>query len=120
MEKERMRYMLLIYHDSSFTARTVKGDGAAWLEEMERRGVRKHGDRLRPAAEAKTVSMHDGTLLMRDGPFAEAKEEMAGYDVIECADFDEAIEIASKHAAAKFGTIEIRPVWQTRRLGADP
>jgi hypothetical protein len=55
-----------------------------------------------------------------DGPFAEAKEEVAGYDVIECADFDEAIEIASKHAAAKFGTIEIRPVWQTRRLGADP
>jgi hypothetical protein len=51
-----MRYMLLICHDSSFTARTVKGDSAAWLEEMERRGVRKHGDRLRPASEAKTVS----------------------------------------------------------------
>jgi hypothetical protein len=83
-----MRYMLLIRHDSSFTARTVKGDSAAWLEEMERRGVRKHGDRLRPAAEAKTVSMHDGKLLVRDGPFADTKEEVAGYDIIECADFD--------------------------------
>jgi hypothetical protein len=45
-----MRCMSLIYHDSSFTARTMKRDSAAWLEEMERRGVRKHGDRLRPAA----------------------------------------------------------------------
>jgi hypothetical protein len=107
-----MCHMLLIRHDSSFTARTVKGDSAAWLEQMERRGIRKHGDRLRPAAEAKTVSMHDGKLLVRDGPLAETKEEVAGYDIIECADFDEAIEIASKHAAAEFGTIEIRPVWR--------
>lgn len=107
-----MRYMLLIRHDSSFAERTAKGDSAAWLEEMERRGVRKHGDRLRPAAEAKTVSMRDGQLLVRDGPFAQTKDEVAGYDIIECADFDEAIEIASKHAAAKFGEIEIRAVWQ--------
>ena len=107
-----MRYMSLIRDDTSFTSRTVKSDSAAWLEEMERRGVRKHGDRLRPASEAKTVSMHDGKLKVRDGPFADTKEEVAGYDIIECADFDEAIEIASKHAAAKFGTIEIRPVWQ--------
>jgi hypothetical protein len=107
-----MRFMLLICHDSSLTERTVKGDSAAWLEEMERRGVRKYGDRLRPAAEAKTVSMHDGKLAVRDGPFAETKDEVAGYDIIECVDFDEAIEIASKHAAAKFGKIEIRPIWQ--------
>ena len=107
-----MRFMLLICHDSSFTARTVKGDSAAWLEEMERRGVRKHGDRLRPVAEAKTVSMRNGDLVVREGPFAETKDEVAGYDIIECADFEEAIEIASKHAAAKFGKIEIRPVWQ--------
>lgn len=107
-----MRFMLLICHDSSFAERTVKGDSAAWLDEMERRGVRKHGDRLRPAAEAKTVSMRDGQLLVRDGPFAETKDELASYDIIECADFDAAIEIASKHAAAKFGKIEIRPVWR--------
>jgi hypothetical protein len=67
-----MRYMLLICHNSSFTARTVKRVRAAWLEEMERRGVRKHGDRLRPAA--KTVSMQDGKLLVRDGPFAEPRK----------------------------------------------
>ena len=107
-----MRFILLICHDASFTSRTVKGDSAAWLEEMERRGVRKHGDRLRPAAEAKTVRMRDGTLQVRSGPFAETKEEIAGYDIIECNDFDAAIGIASKHAAATFGLIEIRPIWQ--------
>jgi hypothetical protein len=107
-----MRYMFLIRHNSSFTARTVAGDSAAWLEEMEGRGVRKGGDRLRPAADAKTVRMRDGGLLVHDGPLVETEEEISGYDIIECADFDEAIEIASKHAAAKFGTIEIRPVWQ--------
>jgi hypothetical protein len=73
-----MRFMLLICHDSSFTARTVEGDSAAWLKEMEQRGVRKHGDRLRSAAEAKTVSMRDGELLVRDGPFAETNDEVAG------------------------------------------
>jgi hypothetical protein len=104
-----MPFMLLICHDSSFTARTVKGDSAAWLEEMERRGVRKHGDRLRPAAEAKTMSVHDREVVVRDCPFAETKDEVAGYDIIECADFDEAIE----RAAAKFGKMEIRPVWQS-------
>jgi len=108
-----MRYMLLICHDSSFTARTAEGDSAAWFEEMVRRGVRKDGDRLRPAAEAKTVRVRDGKLLLRDGPFVEGKEEVGGYDIIECADLDEAIEIASKHPVAKFGTIEIRPVWQS-------
>jgi hypothetical protein len=66
----------------------------------------------RENGEAKTVSMCNGQLQVREGPFAETKDEVAGYDIIECADFAEAIEIASKHAAAKFGKIEIRPVWQ--------
>jgi hypothetical protein len=105
--------MLLICHDASFTARTVEGDSKAWLDEMVRRGVRKGGDRLRPAAEAKTVRMRDGKLLEQDGPFAKTTEEIAGYDIIECTDFDEAIEVATKHAAAKFGTIEIRPIWES-------
>ena len=73
-----MRFMLLICHDSSFTARTVKDDSAAWLEEMERRGVRKHGDRLRPAAEARTVSMRDGELVVRDVPFCKNQRRGRG------------------------------------------
>src|SRR5919107_2473961 len=51
-------------------------------------------------------------LLISDGPFAESKEQMGGYDVIECADLDEAIEVASKHPVAEFGVIEVRPLWE--------
>jgi hypothetical protein len=56
--------------------------------------------------------MRGGELVVRNGPFAEIKDEVADYDIIESADSDEAIEIASKNAAAKFGKIEIRSVWQ--------
>ena len=50
-------------------------------------------------------------MLIADGPFAETKEQIAGYDIIECADLDEAIEVAAKHPVARFGTIEVRPFW---------
>lgn len=82
-----------------------------WVEEMDRRGVRKFGDRLRPAEDATTVRVRDGELLVTDGPFVEGKEYIAGIDVIECADLDEAIEIASKHPMASYGLVEIRPFW---------
>jgi len=73
--------------------------------------VRKHGDRLRPPEDATTVRWRRGEVLVTDGPFAETREQIAGYDVIDCADLDEAIEIASKHSMARFGRIEIRPFW---------
>ncbi|WP_349904259.1 YciI family protein [Parafrigoribacterium humi] len=82
-----------------------------WVEEMDGRGVRKFGDRLRPAEDATTVRVRDGELLVTDGPFVEGKEYIAGIDVIECADLDEAIEIASKHPMARYGLVEIRPFW---------
>jgi hypothetical protein len=55
--------------------------------------------------------VREDEVLLSDGPFAETKEQMAGYDLIECADLDEAIEVASKHPMAKLGSIEVRPVW---------
>ncbi|TDF95003.1 MULTISPECIES: YciI family protein [Arthrobacter] len=82
-----------------------------WVAEMEGRGVTRHGDRLRPVQDATTVTVREGEVLVSDGPFAETKEWIAGYDVISCADLDEAVEVASKHPMAKFGKIEIRPVW---------
>jgi hypothetical protein len=88
------------------------GDIEAWLDEMERRGVRLHGDRLQRTSDATTVRVRHGDTLVLDGPFAETKEQIAGYDVIECADLDEAIEIASKHPCAGLGTVEVRPFWQ--------
>jgi hypothetical protein len=100
--------MLLMCVDESVQ---VTEDPAGWVAEMDGRGVRKHGDRLRPVADATTVRVRHSELLVSDGPFAETKEQIAGYDVIECADLDEAIEIASKHPVARFGTVEIRPFW---------
>jgi hypothetical protein len=82
---------------------------AAWLEEMTGRGVLVDGDRLRPASDATTVRVRADQVLIADGPFAETKEQVAGYDVIDCADLDEAIDIASKHPTARLGTIEVRP-----------
>ena len=82
----------------------------SWLFEMEGRGVLLHGDRLRYVSDATTVQVRSQELLVSDGPFAETKEQIAGYDVIDCADLDEAIEVASKHPTAWYGTIEVRPI----------
>ncbi len=87
------------------------GDLEAWLAEMERRGVLITGDRLRRTTEATTVRVRHGETLVLDGPFAETKEQVAGFDIIDCADLDEAIEIASKHPCAGLGTVEVRPLW---------
>ena len=83
----------------------------AWVQEMDRRGIRLQGDRLRPVSDATTVSVRGGEVLIADGPFAETKEQIAGYDIIDCADLDEAIEVASKHPMAWAGAIELRPFW---------
>ena len=78
---------------------------------MTRRGVRLTGDRVRAASDATTVRVRGGETLLTDGPFAETKEQMAGFDIIECADLDEAIEVAAKHPMAKLGMVEVRPFW---------
>jgi hypothetical protein len=82
-----------------------------WVEEMDARGVRLFGSRVRPPAEATTVRVRDGALLTTDGPYADTKEWMAGFDVIECANLDEAIEVAAKHPQASGGMIEVRAFW---------
>jgi len=79
----------------------------AWVAEME--GVRREGAPLRPVREAATVRVRDGEVLVSDGPFAETKEQIAGYDVVGCSSLDEAIEVAARHPVARFGAIEVRP-----------
>ena len=112
-----MKYMLIHCIDESAerARRAPEGSEGApsiesWLEEMEGRGVLLHGDRLRYVSDATTVQVRHHGLLVSDGPFAETKEQIAGYDVIDCADLDEAIEVASKHPTAWYGTVEVRPV----------
>jgi hypothetical protein len=106
-----MRYMLMICIDRSETVEPTPGGLTTeqWVDEMEARGVRLHGDQLGPPSQATTVRSRGGKTVVTDGPFAETKEIMAGYDVIDAADLDEAIEIASKHPVARFGMVEIRP-----------
>ncbi|HEY1831915.1 MAG TPA: YciI family protein [Acidimicrobiales bacterium] len=85
---------------------------AEWLEENERRGVLDRGERLQSTSTATTIRVHDGETLVADGPFGETKEHIAGIHLIDCADLDEAIEIASGHPCAVYGgVIEIRPVF---------
>nr|WP_238355604.1 YciI family protein [Kribbella sandramycini] len=101
--------MLLIAGDESAEAHANDGcDG--WSEEMIARGVIEGGAGLHPPTEATTVRVRDNELLLTDGPYAETKEQVGGFVLIDCADLDEAIEIAAKHPAAGYGTIEIRPI----------
>ena len=106
-----MKYMLIHAIDpaAEHSAEGMPGFDS-WLAEMLARGVTLHGDRLRSVDDATTVQVRDREILVSDGPFAETKEQIAGYDVIDCADLDEAIEIAAKHPTAWMGTIEVRPI----------
>ncbi len=105
--------MLLICVDESFRPpETLEPEVVAWVDSMTRRGVRISGDRFRPVSEAKTVRVRDNEVLVAEGAFAQTKDRIAGYDLIECADIDEAIEVASQHPIARIGLIEVRPVWR--------
>lgn len=107
-----MDYMLFICTDPTAPEYVAAEDNIGeWVAEMEARGVARHGDRLRPVGDATTVTVRAGEVTVSDGPFAKTPESIAGYDIISCADLDEAIEVASKHPMARFGKIEIRPVW---------
>lgn len=111
-----MKYLLMICTDPAIEPTAdewaaMGSDTDAWVTEMDRRGVRLEGDRLRPVRDATTIRVRDKEVLIVDGPFAETKEQICGYDILECADLDEAIEVAGKHPMARFGAIEVRPFW---------
>jgi hypothetical protein len=107
-----MMYVLFICSEGGGLQATPEElDPTAWVDEMDRRNVRKFGDALAPTDGATTLRLRDGEVLLTDGPFAETKEQILGFDVIECADLDEALEIAAKHPVAKYGMVEVRPFW---------
>jgi hypothetical protein len=112
-----MRYLCLIYVGSDPTASVSeaerKAEGEAYMafsKEATSRGVMEGGEPLQPPTTATTVRVQNGDTLTTDGPFAETKEWLAGYYVINCKDLDEATEIAAKIPAAKYGSIEVRPI----------
>ena len=108
--------MLMFWVDES--AEATADEGAAmtmavksWVESMTERGIRLYGAPLRSAGEAKIVCIHDGEVLVSDGPFAETKEQIGGYDVVECADLEAAVQIAAAHPLARAARVEVRPFW---------
>jgi hypothetical protein len=106
-----MQYMMFVATDPNPDPDAAEDDVEVWVDEMDSRGVRVFGERLRPVQDATTVRVRGGELLVTDGPFTESKEWIAGFDVLECRDLDEAIEIASKHPMARSGRLELRPFW---------
>src|SRR5215510_5819201 len=119
-----MKYLLIHYIDESIlwdeTGQEIEdpeGPQAleAWDGEMKSRGILVGGGALQPVRETTMLRVRGGEVLVSDGPFAETKEQVAGYSVLECTDLDEAIEVSSRHPTAKIGTFELRPFLDWRR-----
>jgi hypothetical protein len=105
-----MKFMMFVVTDSEPDAvREASGEIERWLEETETQRVT--GDRLRPPREAKTVRVRNGQTLIIDGPFAETKDVIVGFDILECDSIEEAVAIAAKHPMARAGRLEVRPFW---------
>jgi hypothetical protein len=111
-----MEYMLFIISDPAAPSYVPEEDNIEeWIGDLENRGVARVGNRLRPVSDATTVTVRDGRTILTDGPFAETKEWIAGFDLIEVENLDDAIEIAARHPMARFGRVEVRPVWPFER-----
>ena len=113
-----MKYMLLMYASESeatkFTLEESQVLFRAWqtlLKEAQGAGVLLSSNGLSPVANATTVRVRAGQTLYTDGPFAETHEQLGGFFLLECKDLDEAIRWAAKVPHAKYGSVEIRPLW---------
>jgi len=117
-ETRDMRYMLLIYkNEELWEQMSAQERGAIFQEAVEfsealrKSGVYQAGDPLHPTSTATTVRMKHGKTIMTDGPFAETKEQLGGYSIVEAKDLDEAISIAARHPLLRVGlSIEVRPI----------
>jgi hypothetical protein len=114
-----MKYLLLVCWDADrmnaepepAPTDAREDDSFPWLDDVQARGLWLTGDRLAPPRRARSVRVRGGKRSVTDGPFAETKEAIGGFDLIECGSLDEAVEIAAGHPAAEGGTIEVRPLW---------
>ena len=114
-----MKYLLLVCWDAGrMNDQKEPDNGSAesdesfpWLDDLQARGIWVTGDQLAPPRRARSVRVRAGKKLVTDGPFTETKEAVGGFDLIECDSLEEAVEIASSHPIAEFGTIEVRPLW---------
>lgn len=105
-----MRYMMFVCSDTEPESDTSNApDIEDWVAQNDALGRRLQGSQLAPVSSATTVRVRAGQVLLSDGPFAETKEAIVGFDLLECTDLDEAIEVARTHPMAHYGRIEIRP-----------
>ena len=114
-----MRYELLIYGDESSMAalsaqeqEAITAPYAAFVEAATKANVLRGGERLQPTSSATVVRVRDGKTLTTDGPYAETKEQLGGYFIVECAHLDEALEWAARIPGAAQGAVEVRPIWE--------
>jgi hypothetical protein len=119
-----MRYLLTIYTDESRYATMTPEDSArlmadygAFGQEAQQAGVLLGGEGLQPTATATTVRVRDGEAMFTDGPFAETREQLGGYYLLECRDLDEAIAWAAQIPGARDGSVEVRPVMDYEAMG---
>ena len=114
-----MKYLMLVCWDAEkMDAQTEPDPTGAneeqsfpWLDDLRARGIWITGDQLAPPRRARSVRVRNGKTLVTDGPFAETKEAVGGFDILECDSLEEAAEIAARHPVAQMGTIEVRPLW---------
>ena len=113
-----MQYLLMIYQNEAAYAKNpevlngkMMAEYGAFTQSIIQNGNFKAGDRLQPTSTATTVRVRDGKTLTTDGPFAETREQLGGYYLIEAKDLDAAIAIAARIPGARTGSIEVRPIW---------
>ena len=114
-----MKFLMLVCWDAETMNAQTEPDPAEpqpeesfpWLDDVQSRGIWITGDQLAPPRRALSIRVRDGKRVVSDGPFAETKDAVGGFDIIECASIEEAVEIAAGHPVAEVGTIEVRPFW---------
>jgi hypothetical protein len=109
-----MKYLLLMYANESEAPEDMTGMYEAWatyMKEANTAGVMVSNGGVAPGSSATTLRVRAGQSLITDGPFAETHEQLGGYSLIECENLDEAIRWAEKIPTAKYGSVEIRPLW---------
>ena len=112
-----MKYLLLVCWDTERMNAQSEPDpnepreeeSFPWLDDVQARGIWLTGDQLAPPHRARSVRVREGKTIVTDGPFVETKEAVGGFDILECGNLEEAVEIAARHPLAEIGTIEVRP-----------
>jgi hypothetical protein len=107
-----MKYVCLVYMEPQNLRAVPDAECAGCGSALKAGGVLVAAEALQPAGTAKTVRLRNGTLSITDGPFAETKEQLAGFYLVDAATFDEALEIAARIPPVRAGTVEVRPVRQ--------